>query len=47
MIFVAIARHTPAQCPGHVRSVFDQLGSDMGNLESVFSKHNVKPLACT
>jgi len=44
MIFVAIMEHSPAQCPGHVKEVFNQVSTDMGKLESVFAKHNAKPL---
>ena len=44
MLFVGIARHTPSQCPGHVKEVFDQVSADMPKLPELAQQHGVKPI---
>ncbi len=41
MNFVAIAEHTPAQCPGSNPEVFDIVSSSMPNLPDLERKHGV------
>ena len=42
MNFVAIAEHSPAQCPGSNQEVFDIVSSSMPNLPDLERKHGVK-----
>lgn len=42
MIFVAIAQHSPAQCPGFNKQVFDMVSGAMSKLEDITKKHKVK-----
>ena len=42
MIFVGIAEHSPAQCPGHVKELFNQVSSDMAKLDDLQTKLGVK-----
>ena len=44
MIFVAIAEHTPAMCPGSNKEVMDMLGEAMSTIPDLEKKHNVKNL---
>ena len=41
MNFVAIAEHSPDQCPGHVKGLFDEVAADMSKLDDLQKKHNV------
>lgn len=40
--FVAIAQHTPTQCPGHNRQLFEEVRATMPKLPEIASKHNAK-----
>ena len=44
MIFVAIAQHSPSQCPGHVKEVYDRISADMPKLPELAQRHGVKPV---
>jgi hypothetical protein len=44
MLFIAIAQHTPDQCPGHNKELFDELQSTMPRLPDIAQKHGVKIL---
>ena len=44
MLFVAIAEHSPSQCPGHVKEVFDKVAADMPGIPEVAQQHGVKPV---
>ncbi len=42
MIFVGIGKHTPAQCPGHVRELFQEVASGMPQLPALAEKNGVQ-----
>jgi hypothetical protein len=44
MLFIAIAEHTPDQCPGHNKELFDELQSTMPRIPEIAQKHGVKML---
>ena len=44
MIFVAIAQHSPAQCPGSNKEVLDIVGASMPQIPELEKKHGVKNL---
>ncbi len=44
MIFVAIAKHSPAQCPGSNEDVFNVVAESMPKIPDLEKKHNVKNL---
>ena len=44
MLFVAIGQHSPDQCPGHVKEVFNKVSASMPKWEDVMRKHNVELL---
>ena len=44
MIFVAIAEHSPAQCPGSNREVLDIVTSSMPKIPELEKKYGVKNL---
>ncbi len=44
MIFVAIAEHTPAQCPGSNKEVLDVISEAMPKIPDLEKKYNVKNL---
>ena len=44
MLFVAIAEHSPAQCPGSSKEVFDLVNTAIQKVSDVEQKHAVKNL---
>lgn len=42
MLFVAIAQHSPAQCPGWVKEINAQVNANMPKLPELAQKRNVK-----
>ena len=44
MLFVAIAQHSPAQCPGWVKEINAQVSAAMPKLPELAQKRNVKLL---
>ena len=44
MLFVAIGQHSPAQCPGHVKAVFDEVSASLPKIPELEKKHSVKLL---
>ncbi len=44
MQFVAIMQHTPSQCPGHVRELFDEVSAAMPRMQEIEQKHGAKTL---
>ena len=44
MQFVAIMQHTPTQCPGHVRELFDEVSATMPRMGEIEQKHGTKTL---
>ncbi|MFQ5875053.1 MAG: hypothetical protein ACE5JL_14830 [Dehalococcoidia bacterium] len=44
MIFVAIAEHSPAQCPGSNQEVLKTVQESMPRIPELEKKHNVKNL---
>ena len=44
MIFVAIAEHTPAMCPGSNQDTMNMIGEAMPKVPELEKKHNVKNL---
>ncbi len=44
MLFVAIAQHSPAQCPGFVKEAFDAVSATAPKFPELAKKHNINVL---
>lgn len=41
MLFTAIAQHSPAQCPGYVKELYEQVSANMPKLPELAQKRSV------